>query len=334
VKWFEQLDDDSRKIAIDRASFISGIPSRSIEKDWWVTLVLKILFSSTYSNFFTFKGGTSLSKGYDIIKRFSEDIDIALNLDAIGESYLENPSHNFVKNIRRKGCVFTGTEILNDLEHQFKALEIPENQYWIEAKPLRNDLPDTDPQVIFIHFRSLYASNAYVQNKVKIEFSVRSQHEPRETKTVQSLLQEYFPNEIYNDEPFAVSTIHPSLTFIEKILLLHEMYNRTDIEKVTTHRMSRHYYDLFHIQHFLNQFPAADFINRLIKHRKHYSRLNHIDYNALRIGQISIIPSDSFLVELERDYKETKSNMLYGEVPSFSEIIRSIKSIQAQFNGF
>ena len=108
-------------------------------------------------------------------------------------------------------------------------------------------MPDTDPQTIYLNYKSLFEPNPYLPERVKIEFSVRSQDDPSDNREMQTLLNNYFPNEIYGEESFMVKTIQPNRTFIEKILLLHEEYNRKDESKMRTYRMSRHYYDLYRI---------------------------------------------------------------------------------------
>ncbi len=78
IGWL-QLNEEQRRAVIDEAEQLSGIYAKAIEKDWWVTLTLKALFQSAYSQYMVFKGGTSLSKGWHLIARLSEDIDIALD---------------------------------------------------------------------------------------------------------------------------------------------------------------------------------------------------------------------------------------------------------------
>jgi len=107
IGWLHSIDDDTRRISLNQALLKSGITPKAIEKDWWVTLVLQLLFTSKYAAYFAFKGGTSLSKGWGIIDRFSEDIDIALNSAAFGKVYKANPSKTFVEQLRRAGCLFT-----------------------------------------------------------------------------------------------------------------------------------------------------------------------------------------------------------------------------------
>jgi hypothetical protein len=333
IGWLQNLDENARSVSLSQASLNSGITPKAIEKDWWVTLVLRLLFTSKYASYFAFKGGTSLSKGWGIIDRFSEDIDIALNSEAFGMPYKEKPSKTYVEQLRRKGCQFTSKEIAAELQSQFEKLQIPVEPFSIEVEEIRMDMPDTDPQTIYVNYKSLFEPNPYLPDKVKIEFSVRSQWEPKEKCEMQTLLNNYFPNEIYGEDSFEVSTINPSRTFIEKILLLHEEYNREDERTQRTSRMSRHYYDLYRIsKEYSNTLADIPFIEDIIKHRKFYSRLRHFDYSKFCIGQISIIPKEAVLLKLKSDYDEMAKEMIYGIVPTFSEVVDVVKAIQDAFN--
>ena len=111
IGWLKNLNDASRLTSINEASRISGISAKAIEKDWWVTLSLKLVFSTPYAAHFAFKGGTSLSKGWQLIDRFSEDIDISLSSAAVGITHIEKPSKTFVEQLRRAGCSFTSQEL-------------------------------------------------------------------------------------------------------------------------------------------------------------------------------------------------------------------------------
>lgn len=335
IGWIKKLDENSRITSLNQASILSGISAKAIEKDWWVTLVLKMIFSSGYAGHFAFKGGTSLSKGWNIIDRFSEDIDIALNSEAFGMKYIENPSKTFVEQLRRAGCSFTSNEIVKELKNQFTKLELSESLYSIEAEKVRADMPDTDPQAIYVNYKSVIDSNKYIPDRVKIEFSVRSKREPNESRQMTSLLNSFYPSEIYGEEVFQVTTIKPDRTLIEKILLLHEEYNREDESKMRTYRMSRHYYDLYRINQLPDYSSAlknVSFINEIIEHRKSYSRLRHFNYDTLSIGQIAIVPSKAVLIALQDDYEEMIKEMMYGQIPTFSEIIMAVKGIEDTFN--
>lgn len=333
IGWLHKLDDNSRRISLNQASLNSGITPKAIEKDWWVTLVLRMLFTSKYAKYFAFKGGTSLSKGWRIVDRFSEDIDIALNSESFGVHYKNKPSKTFVEHLRREGCTFTSTEIANELKIQFEKNQIPKEYYSLEVEIVRPDMPDTDPQTIYIHYKSLFDQNPYLADKVKIEFSVRSQKEPNENRQMQTLLDLFFPNDIYGEDAFHVKTIKPNRTMIEKILLLHEEYNREDKSKMRTNRMSRHYYDLHRIyEGYSSTLTDIQFIEDIIEHRKSYSRLRHFDYTTLCIGQISIIPSEEILMKLKSDYEVMSKEMIYGIVPTFQQLMETAEIIQNTFN--
>lgn len=333
IGWLQNLDDDARRISLNQASLNSGINSKAIEKDWWVTLVLRLLFTSKYATYFAFKGGTSLSKGWGIIDRFSEDIDIALSSEAFGMPYRDKPSKTFVEQLRREGCLFTSNEIATELRNQFEKLQIPVDLYSVDVNAIRKDIPDTDPQTIYVSYKSLFEPNPYLPDRVKIEFSVRSQKDPNDSRAMQTLLNNYFPNDIYGEVLFEVATIQPNRTFIEKILLLHEEYNRKDESKMRTYRMSRHYYDLYRInKEYSNTLSDVPFIEHIIEQSKFYSRLRHFDYHSLCIGQIAIIPSETILMKLKNDYDEMAKEMMYGDVPTFAEVINSVKIIQDAFN--
>lgn len=335
INWLKNLSDASRLTSLNEASRISGISAKAIEKDWWVTLSLKLLYNTPFAKYFAFKGGTSLSKGWQLINRFSEDIDISLSSEAVGFTYAEKPSKTFVEQLRRAGCSFTSNEILEALRAEFQNSQVPENLYSIEAEPVRADMPDTDPQTLHVNFVSLFDSNPYLPDRVKIEFSVRSLKEPSIKLNMSSILFTHFPNENYKEENCEILTILPQRTLIEKILLLHEEYNRDERLKMRTERMSRHYYDLFQMS--VQDFSSVTlrdntFIEEIIKHRKYYSKIKRFDYGTLKRGSIRIIPHADILKALEQDYEIMRTEMIYGNPPTFEEIIQAMKKLQDEIN--
>lgn len=276
-----------------------------------------------------------MSKGWQLIDRFSEDIDISLSSEAVGIAYAESPSKTFVEQLRRAGCSFTSNQLMEALKAEFRNSEVPENLYSIEAEPLRPDMPDTDPQTLYVNFVSLFDPNPYLPDRVKIEFSIRSLKEPSIKRSMRSLLVTHFSNENYIEGNCEVLTILPQRTLIEKMLLLHEEYNRDERAKMRTERMSRHYYDLFQLsrQDFsTSTLQNNEFIEEIIEHRKYYSRLKRFDYTTLKRGSIRIIPSDDILKVLELDYEIMRAEMIYGNPPIFEEIIQEMKNLQNLIN--
>ena len=221
IGWL-QLTDRQRRTSLGQASAISGITEKAIEKDWWVTITLKALFGTVYAKHLIFKGGTSLSKGWKLIERFSEDIDIALEPEAFGRDYKKDPSHTYIKTLKKEGCAFTSTVLKEALEQQFGLLGVPDAMIAVIAADVPEKIPDKDPQTLIIRYPSLYLPHSYLADEVKVEFSVRSLKEPFAEVAIQSILSEVFPNKLYEETPFVVPAVDPQKTLLEKAFLLHE----------------------------------------------------------------------------------------------------------------
>ena len=148
---------------------------QTIEKDWWVTQVLRVLFEQPYANHLSFKGGTSLSKAWHVIGRFSEDIDIAVSREYLGFSgELSRTQVN--DKLRRAACSFVREKIQNDIREGLIALGIADNKFkvYVNITPIST----TDPEVIFIDYKSNLPDSEYIAHTVKVEVGGRSMSEP------------------------------------------------------------------------------------------------------------------------------------------------------------
>ena len=326
------LNNEQRKISIDRAAALSGIREKAIEKDWWVTLVLKALFNTPMATHFMFKGGTSLSKGWRLLERFSEDIDIALHPNAFGKEYISKPSHSYVKKLKRDGCAFTSTIIKDALQQSLLNLGVPESMIEIIAENVKPTMKDKDPQSLYVNYTSLYDVNPYLEAAVKIEFSVRSLAEPSAMVNISSLLNDFFPNPAYAEIPFAVRTVVPRKTFIEKVLLLHEKFANPALSKLEGDRMSRHLYDLVTMmatpvmQEALND---RKLYNALIEHRAGYIRV--INYNEMSVEILAFVPPAEFTEVYRKDYSFMQANMIYRDSPEFTNLLNQLKWLNGKF---
>src|SRR5690242_801449 len=213
------LTDDERRSSLTQAQIRSGILPKAIEKDWWVTLVLKALFELPFAEHLIFKGGTSLSKGWRLIDRMSEDVDMALSPEASEMEYKPEPSKDYRHKIRKEGCKFTSTTIKKALEEKLNSYDLYYRKIEVYAKPVPPDIPHTDPQEISVVYPPLYEPNDYLEDKGKIEFSVRSLKQPFDMIGVQSILSEVYPQSIYGEIAFNVPAALPHKTFIEKMFL-------------------------------------------------------------------------------------------------------------------
>jgi hypothetical protein len=333
IAWLS-LSDEERRITLEQASIRSGIQSKAIEKDWWVTLTLKALFNSEFAQYCIFKGGTSLSKGWKLIQRFSEDIDIALDPEAFDMKYIPAPSHSYVKKLKRAGCNFTSEKMTGALQNAFNELGLPEGAVLIEAEEVLSTMPDKDPQAIYVRYTSLYDPHPYLADQVKIEFGVRSLKEPFTSIKVHSLLTEFFPNEAYQEIPFEILAVEPRKTLLEKAFLLHEKLSYGFPESLQDDRQSRHLYDLVQLMETEAGTAALndiDLYNDIVEHRRHYIRLSGVDYDKLLPAHVSFIPLIETLQEFQNDYEEMQASMIYGSSHDFEELIRRIKILNGRF---
>jgi hypothetical protein len=329
-----KLTDEQRRETLAQAQLESGIVVKALEKDWWVTLTLNALFHSKYRQWLVFKGGTSLSKSWKLINRFSEDIDISLDPAAFGMPYKENPSKSYVEKLRRVGCSFTSNDLLAELRIQLLALGAAESQFAVEAAFVASDRPDTDPQTLYVRYKSLFDRHPYIAEEVKVEVSVRSMLTPFTQQPIRSLLVEFFPNDAYFEEPSQISVVEPKKTFLEKAFLLHEEFVRPDKGRIRYHRMSRHFYDLVcSAKSGVTEVALADdaLYDQLIKHREWYSRLHWVDYTNLKRDTISFLPPDEVVDLYRSDYTTMLELMIYGAAPNFDEIIHQLKDLQGRF---
>lgn len=330
VEWLK-LSDEQRRTLIRDTAYEEGIREEAVEKDWWVSLVLKALFTSKYKDYIIFKGGTSLSKCWKLIERFSEDIDIALSSEAFGMKYEENPTNSFLNKLRKFGYEFTSNDLKIELEKQFIALGLPKGAVIIEAEAQKDGVSYPDPETLYIVYNSLYEKNEYLPNVVKVEVSVRSLKEPNAVVGVRSIMGEIG---IYPELPFDVIAVEPKRTFLEKMFLLHEEFQKPDASKVRSKRMSRHLYDLEKMMDMdpgIQALADDELYTTIIKHRSTYTKLPGVNYNSHKKQTISFIPPDSIIEAYSKDYQTMREIMIYRESISFDELIKRLKILTKRF---
>lgn len=333
TEWLK-LTPDQRRASLSDAEYMTGIRAKAIEKDWWVTLALRALFQSAYAKHMVFKGGTSLSKCWKLITRFSEDIDIALAPEAFGMEYKKEPTKSYVEKLKRLGCTFTSNELKTELEKQLAILGLPVGLVNVVADPIPEDRPDTDPQTIHVQYPSLYDPNPYIADEVKIEVSVRSLQTPYSQVGIQSILSIENPNEAYAEQPMMIDAVEPRKTFLEKIFLLHEEFGKPDITKIRSLRMSRHLYDLSSMIGTESETQAlADYAlyDQLIAHRQSYQRISWVRYETLGHKTIAFIPPTEVMEVYRADYKTMQEQMIHGETVSFDTIMERLQTLQDKF---
>jgi len=300
----------------------TGIQPQAIEKDAWVTLVLRIIFSSEISEYLVFKGGTSLSKAYKLIQRFSEDVDLAVNREYLG--FQGELTKGQIRKLRRKSHDFVSNEMLNTLIKEFEKQNIDKHLFKIEVKNTK--ISDQDPEIIEIIYQSVFEELSYIEQKVLVEIGARSLLEPSENKEIESIIDENYTNFQFSELPFIVKTIRPEKTFLEKLILLHEEFSKPS-EKVRYHRMSRHLYDIGEIittEFGVRAITDKELFKEIISHRKLFTPLKTVNYEKLEIDNLKIIPPKEFFNKYKNDYIEMQENMIYGDSMTFKSLINKI----------
>jgi hypothetical protein len=334
-KWIDAADVDRQQSAYIIASE-KNISEGAVEKDWWVTAILKVLFSLSPAKYMFFKGGTSLSKGWNLIDRFSEDIDIALHRDfyynELGKECAKAATNNQVKNLRIANRDYIIGELVEELKN--KLTEVGLGECRVEPITTKNDGSpidhDSDPVVIDVYYPIKVNSDAYVRPVVKIEISCLSMKEPYEVKHIASLVGERFSQ--LDDETFAeIPTITPTRTFLEKAFLLNEEYQRLSPR---TDRMSRHLYDLERLMD--TPFAAAaladmPLYNEIIEHRRRFYHVGGVNYELNQPATIAFCPDGELRNKMRLDYEVMKSSMIYGDNLTFEQVISRLEKLQERF---
>ncbi len=323
MNWLN-LPKDKQQELFKQLSFKTGIQPQAIEKDAWVTLVLRIIFNSQIAEHLVFKGGTSLSKAYGLIKRFSEDIDLAINREYLG--FTGELTKGQIRKLKRKSHEFVLNEMTNIIAGEFKRQNIDNRLFKIEVENTK--ISDQDPEIIKVTYQSVFDELSYISGRVLVEIGARSLLEPSEGKEIQSIIDENYPENSFAEEAFIVKTVLPEKTFLEKMILLHEEFTKPK-EKIRYHRMSRHLYDIGQIistEFGERALKSESLFQEIIKHRAKYTPIRTVDYSNLELNKLRIIPPEEFIDQYEKDYSDMKENMIYGEKISFNNLIDKILS--------
>ena len=321
----------------DRIKYINGLTLEfnlstvAVEKDWWISSVLRALFALPYSENLSFKGGTSLSKCYNLIERFSEDIDIAVNREFLG--FAKKLSKTQINDkLRRASCSFVREKLQFDIAKELENQGINANLFSVSVNI--TPVTTTDPEIIEIHYKSLFPESSYIKPIVKLEISGRSMNEPLRKIALQSLIDERYSNQFFAEKPFEVNAVVPERTFLEKICLLHEEFAKPQ-EFMRTERLSRHLYDLVRMcDAGIAEIALSnkDLYKNIIEHRRVFIGLKGFDYDTLAPKKIKIVPPDYIIALWKDDYETMQETMIYGESLHFNKLIDSIKQLNEKIN--
>ncbi|MCF0187572.1 MAG: nucleotidyl transferase AbiEii/AbiGii toxin family protein, partial [Bacteroidaceae bacterium] len=306
-----------------------GIVENAVEKDYWVSMVLRSIFSLPYSYALVFKGGTSLSKGWNLIERFSEDIDLAIDRKFLGFGEELNKSQR--TKLRKESKKFICNTLAIDIEGKLAEYGILE-----ECKVVVPDTPisDIDPVVLFVEYNTVLSQTvSYIPERVKIEISCRSLIEPFEKIAMRSMIEDSYPDDDFAMPKVDVPTVLPGRTFLEKTFLLHEEFTRlggcSHVERLT-----RHIYDIVRMMD--NPFATEAInnqmmYNEIVSHRKAFTAWSGLDYNTHHPQTISFCPPKEIESVLRNDYEQMRYGFIYKDAPEFEFLMEKLAELQQKF---
>ena len=347
AKWIDYNEDEQRALIANAAS-AKNIDPVAVEKDWWVTAVLYAVFHSSIKNYALFKGGTSLSKAWNIISRFSEDVDIALDrtyyLDVKHWRCATCANNTQIRNLKEMSQDFLFGEYKDELSGMLVEMGldmvevVDENEMRLRQGISGTVSHDKDPSVLYVRYPSIFSTEKpYALPVVKIEISCLSMREPYEVKPVSSLVEQInslmFGEGVDNDFSQEIKTVSPARTFLEKAFLLAEEFMK---DRPRTNRMSRHLYDiekLSHTKYMSMALADHDLYMQIVRHRKKYYHLGYVDYDKILPDAIDFVPPARVIDSFRSDYNEMTGSFIYEESSlDFDSLLQRIAAIRELFS--
>jgi hypothetical protein len=335
---------DAMLSAFDTSAARLGTTSQNIEKDFWVCWTLDAMFHGLAIGGprLLFKGGTSLSKGFGLISRFSEDIDVTVYRDDIGApaSIAELEALSGKKRKARLGAIRDAcrdyinsplrgalTAILAD---RLKTAGLDPSSARVEP-----DEADLDGQTLLIWYPTTTPRSEYVRAAIKIESGAKSALDPNREVPIKPYVDDDLP--ALDLTVPAVRTVEPKRTFWDKVVILHGLrrwFDRRDELKGGGQRVSRHYYDLYRLM--ASPVGAAALADPglgadCVAHARMFFNRSNFDLASATPGSFALMPHDSMVELLRSDYR-AMTGMIFGNPPPFEDVLASISGLEERLN--
>lgn len=347
------MDEFARLGAAERRAFITEAAARRdltpiiIEKDFWVCWTLRRLVrSADLAGHMTFKGGTSLSKAYGIIQRFSEDIDLTIRRSApllqavaspMDAGITSNERQRRTKALKTAAQAFVETVAMPALAGAVEAALGTADGWSIELDP-----EDKDRQTLLFHYprTSGYGINyggawggdegsGYIKPRIKLEFGARGEPDPHKARAIHPYLAEDFPDALPDSETM-VDTLSVERTFWEKATILHALHHNGKLRD----GLSRHYYDLL----LLDRAGVGDtalaepaLLDQVVRNKSVMFADASASYATAVLETLRLSPSDGIRDALKRDYA-AMADMFMADPPAFKELLAGLAALEQRIN--
>ena len=339
MKSFALESSDERSAYITQCAAAHNIPAYIVEKDFWVCWLLARIFSTpSLGPACVFKGGTSLSKVFGAIERFSEDIDLALSSDSLGwseEELDDAPSptkrRKLVKKLDQACAEAVQGRFHHELETAVSAIlgNPSPGTTWLtyEFNPKTNS-----PELYFAYPQSV-PSGFYIPPVVKVEFGSLTDQRPTGSHRITPMVASLAPDE-FTDFQAEVVALEIERTFWEKVTILHAEYHRP-ADHPLRDRFARHYADVAALwlhpakEKSINR---LDLLDRVRIHKTRYFESSWANYDTAIPGSLKLLPPDTRIPELRRDYAAMEPMFLAKEIPTFEQILFILSEAEHQLN--
>ena len=328
-----KANDTEREVLFANAADRAGINNPSIvEKDFWVCFALDYLFhQSPWPRSFIFKGGTSLSKAYHVIERFSEDIDLIMDWRLLGygvrepwEDRSKNQQDKFNKKAVADASAFLTSQFAPKMEDDLRRMT--ERDIAVRMDP------DDKEQCTVNFFYPHVFNTDYLRQEIRLEIGPLAEWVPSHPVAITSTAAEQFPAAFQQPETI-VPTVDVERTFWEKTTILHKTAASFE-QKGIPGRYARHYYDLYQMSRTgvkEKAFARKELLEQDIKFKIKFYYSKNASYETAKIGTMRLVPSTAAIKELSADYDHMK-DMIYGEKPAFDEIMETIAQLEEDIN--
>ena len=322
------LPSSERAELFQETSARRGVSPAIIEKDFWVCWVLKQIFSSEeLQPHFVFKGGTSLSKVFGLIDRFSEDVDMILDWRLLGYGLKEDPYQHQPSNTKQNRF---NQEFSTRAKAYIRETLLPKLEASFCVCPgISMAISDKDPQAVLVTYPATFELD-YLRPTVLLEIGPLASYVPNMEATIQPYAAEEFPK-IFDDPDCPVIAIKAERTFWEKATILHQQARQP---RDMPRRYSRHYYDMYCLagsKHRAAALADLDLLQDVVDFKSRFYRCPWAKYELAAPGTFKLIPKDEHIPALKNDY-QAMGEMIFGKRPEFEDILETLQGLENQIN--
>ena len=325
-----RLSDDDRRALFRNTADRMGLKDAIVEKDFWVCFTLDYLFHRCpWKDSITFKGGTSLSKAFHLISRFSEDVDLILDWRVLGyaknepwETRSNTKQDAFNKEANTRAEVFLAEQFCPTIKAELsQELGLDANIY----------IDERDKQTVIFAYPHLFTNTATLQ-VIRLEIGALAAWTPAKIAQIEPYAATCYPG-VFAQKDTAILTVSPVRTFWEKATILHHETNRPEHSEMPP-RYSRHYYDLYRMAQTSvkeDAFAQVELLKTVVDFKMKFYPRAWAKYPEAVPGTLKLIPPEYRFKMLAADYEAMK-DMLYGQVPDFDTVMNAIKELEKEIN--